>query len=102
MTNSTALQQPIVNAFDLRSHSRLRNVIVATGSKPSLLLIIRGGLVGVVVDETNHTLLIEDKMKEKRLFKKSSKFIFNLPNQKRVEVEGVLLEGRPWDRVKKK
>jgi len=60
------------------------------------------GIKGVVVDETNHTLLVEDKSKEKRLFKKSSKFIFNLPNQKRVEVEGTLLEGRPWDRVKKK
>lgn len=60
------------------------------------------GIKGMVVDETNHTLLIEGKQKEKRVFKKSSKFIFNLPNQKRVEVEGALLEGRPWDRVKKK
>lgn len=60
------------------------------------------GISGDIVDETNHTLLIEHGSKEKRIFKKSSKIQLVLPNGKLVEVEGSLLEGRPWDRVKKK
>lgn len=56
------------------------------------------GISGKVVDETTHTLVIG----EKRVFKRASQFIFNLPSGKKVEVKGSLLDGKPWDRVKKK
>jgi len=59
------------------------------------------GISGKVVDETTHTLLIEQDSKEKRVFKKSSKIVFHLQNKKKVEVDGELLEGKPWNRVKK-
>ena len=60
------------------------------------------GRKGVVGDETNHSLVIEHNMKDKTIFKKASTITFNLPNKKRVEVKGSLLEGRPWDRIKKR
>lgn len=59
------------------------------------------GINGQVVDETQHTIVIEQNNKEKRLFKKPIKLIFTL-GSKKVEVQGALLEGRPWDRIKKK
>ncbi len=60
------------------------------------------GISGKIVDETTHTLLVEQDSKDKRIFKKSTKLVFDLPNKNKVEVDGTLLEGKPWDRVKKK
>jgi ribonuclease P protein subunit POP4 len=60
------------------------------------------GIKGRVVDETYKMLVIETKKGEKMIEKKSSVFIFKLPNGKKVEVEGWVLVGRPEDRIKKK
>ena len=55
---------------------------------------------GRVIDETQKSLIIEDKGKEKRVFKQNNDFIFNLPDSK-VKVRGSSLLGRPWERIKK-
>ncbi len=60
------------------------------------------GLKGVVVDESYNTLTIESKKTEKVILKKTSIFIFTLPDGKRVQVDGKILTGRPEDRIKKK
>lgn len=60
------------------------------------------GIQGKVVNETNKTLVIETKSKEKRIFKSQVKLQITLPSKKVVEVDGKLLAGRPWDRLKKK
>lgn len=68
---------------------------------------------GRVIDETYSTLHIEVKTKtakkkmkkqtqEKVIPKRSSIFIFTLPNKTKVQVDGRLLVGRPEDRIKKK
>ena len=60
------------------------------------------GIKGRVVDETYHTLVIETPKGEKRVEKKSCVFVFTLPDNTKVEVEGKLIVGRPEDRIKKK
>ena len=60
------------------------------------------GLKGTVIDETYNTLKIETNKKEIAIAKNTSIFIFSLPNEKRVEVDGKLLVSRPEDRIKKK
>ena len=60
------------------------------------------GISGKVVNETNKTLVIETKKGEKRIFKSQVTLQLTLPSKKVVEVDGKLLAGRPWDRVKKK
>jgi len=60
------------------------------------------GIHGKVVNETNKTLVIESKGREKRIFKSQTTLQITLPNKKVVEVDGKLLAGRPWDRIKKK
>jgi len=61
------------------------------------------GLRGRVIDETYNTLKIETKDgKEKTIPKKNCIFIFTLPDKTKIQVDGLLLVGRPEDRVKKK
>lgn len=61
------------------------------------------GIKGTVIDETYNTIKIETlDGKEKVIPKRTSTFIFTLPNKKRVEVRGEILLGRPEDRIKKK
>lgn len=60
------------------------------------------GLWGEVVNETYKTLVLEHKGKEKRIFKAQVKLHLTLPNKTIVEVDGRLLVGRPWDRIKRK
>jgi len=60
------------------------------------------GIKGKVVDETNHTLVIESKKAEKRLFKKTVTLEFTLPDKTKTTILGSEIEGRPWDRIKKK
>jgi ribonuclease P protein subunit POP4 len=60
------------------------------------------GIKGRVVDETYNMLVIETEKGEKKVEKKSCVFAFKLPNEKKVEVEGWVLVGRPEDRIKKK
>jgi len=60
------------------------------------------GIQGKVVNETQKTLVVEAKGKEKSIFKSQVTLQFTLPSKKVVEVDGKLLAGRPWDRIKKK
>jgi len=57
---------------------------------------------GRVIDESRHTLLIQQGEKAKRVAKRTAVFRFKLPECTAVDVEGSALVGRPEDRVKKK
>ncbi len=59
-------------------------------------------LRGKIIDETYNTLKVETKKGEKVIPKKNTVFIFTLPNEVKVQVDGSLLVSRPEDRVKKK
>ena len=58
-------------------------------------------IAGKITDETNHTVVIEQGGKEKRVFKKCVELELDLGNEK-ITVKGSDIEGRPWDRVKKR
>ncbi|MBT3583126.1 ribonuclease P protein subunit [Candidatus Woesearchaeota archaeon] len=58
-------------------------------------------IAGKIVDETTHTLVIEQAGKEKRVFKKCVELAIDL-NGEKIIIKGSDLEGRPWDRVKQK
>jgi len=60
------------------------------------------GIKGRVVDETKNMLVIRTDSGVKRVPKKSTKFIFTLPDKRKVEVEGNLIIGRPENRIFKK
>ena len=58
------------------------------------------GIKGKIVDETRHTLVIEEEGREKRVFKNS--ILLNLKiNKKIIKIQGKLLLGRPKERIKK-
>lgn len=56
---------------------------------------------GKIVDETKKTLLVETNGIFKRLFKEQIVAEIALPKNK-IRIEGSLLLGRPWERLKKK
>jgi len=59
------------------------------------------GLSGVVVDETQKTLVVEDPSGRRvRLFKLNGVFEFTLPNGETVVIRGSSIIGRPWERLK--
>ncbi len=60
------------------------------------------GIAGKIVDESYKTITIETKKVEKRVFKDAITLEVELPDGKKVEIEGNLLVARPWDRIKKK
>jgi len=60
------------------------------------------GLKGKVVDETYNMLILETPFGEKKVLKSVSKFLFTLPDRRKVMVEGLLLVGRPEERLKKR
>jgi ribonuclease P protein subunit POP4 len=60
------------------------------------------GIKGMVVDETKNVLTIETDKGLKKIQKKGSTFIFNIPNGKRVKVKGNKIATRPEERVKLK
>ncbi len=60
------------------------------------------GLKGKVVDETYNMFVLETSEGEKKVLKSVSKFLFTLPNGRKVVVDGSVLVGRPEDRLKKK
>ena len=60
------------------------------------------GVEGKVVDETRNTLSIESDRMLRVFIKEQCVFLFTLPSGERVKVDGVLLVGRPEDRIKKK
>jgi ribonuclease P protein subunit POP4 len=59
------------------------------------------GISGKIVDETNHTIVLEQADKEKRVFKKCVELELDVEGDV-IKVNGALFEGRPWDRIKKK
>jgi len=60
------------------------------------------GLKGKVIDETYNMLVLETSEGEKKVLKSVSKFLFTLPNGRKVVVDGSILVGRPEERLKKK
>ena len=58
------------------------------------------GTKGVIINETKSLLVIRTSKSDKKIQKKNSKFIFKLPNCKRVRVDGKKLEMRPEERIK--
>jgi ribonuclease P protein subunit POP4 len=57
------------------------------------------GIAGKIIDETKHTIIIESKGKQKRLFKNNITLDVHL-DKKIVRINGKLLSGRPKERVK--
>jgi len=60
------------------------------------------GVEGRIVDESYRTITIESNGKDKKIFKENVVLIVELPDRKKVQVEGKLLLARPWERIKKK
>lgn len=67
-------------------------VVVVSSTNPTMV-----GLKGKVEDETRDTLLISGR----RVPKAGNTFLFSVGGEK-VEIMGVVLQGRPEDRIKKK
>jgi len=59
------------------------------------------GICGRVTDETQRTLRMLHKGREKVVVKQSSIFHFTLADGSLIEIDGKVLVGRPEDRVKK-
>jgi ribonuclease P protein subunit POP4 len=72
------------------------NAKVVKSTNPSLK-----GMKGVVIDETRNTLTIRHANEDKIVVKNTSAFDFTTPDGTIVEVDGVIITGRPEDRVKK-
>ncbi|MCS7105178.1 MAG: ribonuclease P protein subunit [Thermofilaceae archaeon] len=60
------------------------------------------GICGIIIDETMKTILLETVKGRKRIFKRDSTFLLELPNGAKVLVEGKELLSRPEDRLKRK
>lgn len=59
------------------------------------------GLEGTVVDETKNMIVLDDGRKEKRIPKKDAKFQFEVL-EKKIEVDGKMISGRPEDRIRRR
>ena len=55
---------------------------------------------GIIIDETQHTFLIETKEKQKRIAKQTATFAFEYQGRKTI-VKGTRLMYRPEERIKK-
>ena len=71
------------------------NVKIVDAKNKSLI-----GLEGSIVDETKNLLLIEDKGTVKKILKDQATFLITI-NEKKYEIDGRLLVGRPEERLKK-
>lgn len=60
------------------------------------------GIKGLVVDETKNLLIIETRIGIKKVQKKGAKFIFTIPDGKKVKVNGTKIFVRPEERIKLK
>jgi len=60
------------------------------------------GIKGLVVDETKNLLIIETRKGIKKIQKKGAKFIFTIPDGKKVKVNGTKIVVRPEERIKLK
>jgi len=57
------------------------------------------GIKGVVVDETENTLVIADNSRRKRVPKENATYCFTTSNGTFIEIEGERLLDRPADRI---
>lgn len=88
----------MITSKNLVHHEFIGLRVQATNVKDSSLK-----LVGTIIDETKNTIKIEDNNKiEKIIPKKSSIFVFELPNGEKIEINGEILSIRPEDRIKKR
>lgn len=60
------------------------------------------GQGGKIIDETKKMLLLRTSTGEKLVEKSTSTFRIILPGGKKVEINGMLLLGRPEERIKKR
>ncbi len=60
------------------------------------------GQKGRIIDETKKMLLLRTEAGEKSTEKAINTFRITLPDNKKVDVDGKLLLGRPEERIKKK
>ena len=60
------------------------------------------GIEGRISDESYRTLTIEADGRARKIFKENVILVVALPDGKKVQVDGKLLVGRPWERIKKK
>lgn len=58
------------------------------------------GLEGSIIDETKNLIIIENKGKIKKILKDQVIFLITI-NEKKYEIDGRLLVGRPEERLKK-
>ncbi|MEM0476407.1 MAG: ribonuclease P protein subunit [Candidatus Aenigmatarchaeota archaeon] len=87
------------NEYNLVRHELIGLKVKILDSKNKSLKKIKG----IVIDETYNTIIIEKKNKKRKIVpKKSTIFLFELENNKKVKVLGDVLIGRPEDRIKKK
>ncbi len=59
------------------------------------------GIHGIVIDETKNTLKIKTEKGVKTVIKEFCTFLFYI-NGFIVKIDGKLLKGRPWERIKKR
>ena len=57
------------------------------------------GIKGKIIDETKNTIIIKQKDKQKRLFKKNITLMIKIKDKK-YKIKGELLAKRPKDRLK--
>jgi ribonuclease P protein subunit POP4 len=58
------------------------------------------GLSGRIIDETQNTIVIQTKERNRRIMKKGSIFIITIKDKK-YQIKGDLINFRPEDRIKK-
>ncbi|PIU21100.1 MAG: ribonuclease P [Candidatus Diapherotrites archaeon CG08_land_8_20_14_0_20_34_12] len=58
------------------------------------------GLNGRIVDETENTIILETNDSLKTIPKKEVILELELPNNEKIDIEGVLLKSKPEDRIK--
>ncbi|MHA1686355.1 MAG: ribonuclease P protein component 1 [Candidatus Heimdallarchaeaceae archaeon] len=59
------------------------------------------GTKGKIVNETSKTLIIQTNRKTIKVPKKTSVFLITLPDGTKIRVNGIILTGRPEQRLKK-
>jgi len=89
----------MITPFNILRHELIGlHVRILNASNPTYK-----GLSGVITDETQKTLtILTNEGKTKRIIKDQVVMELTLPSKTKVRVEGKLLKGRPYERVKKK
>ncbi|MFB6076435.1 MAG: ribonuclease P protein component 1 [Candidatus Aenigmatarchaeota archaeon] len=73
------------------------SVVVKDASNPTQI-----GVSGRVVDETRDTLKIEDNENIKTIPKENTTFVFDVPSNGSLKVDGNIIKSRPEDRTGKR